>query len=243
MHNDRMRLPARLLPLFLAATLTLAGCSGSEETPEGAPSASPTESATAEPYLAVPDDVTLTEQGSALVVGNTATVAFEPRQGEVAALDIKVTSLEKASFDQFVGWELTKEIKSTAPYFVRATVTNVGDTELGGKKKSNPPPVPLYAVDGENRLIESSLFTGSFKPCEGASLPKNFKTGDKLKACMVYLAPGKGELAAVSFRPTQEFNPIIWEGEVEPAAGSKGADKKSDKKSDKKKKSGGKNDN
>ena len=238
MHNDRMPLPVRLLSLSLAATLTLAGCSGSEETPEGAPSASPTESATAEPYLAVPDDVALTDQGSALEVGDTATVAYEPRQGEIAALDIKVTSLEKASFDQFVGWELTKPIRSTAPYFVRAMVTNVGDTELGSKKQDNPTPVPLYAVDGENRLIESSLFTGSFKPCEGASLPKKFKTGDKLKACMVYLAPGKGDLAAVSFRPTQEFNPIIWEGEVEPAAGSKGAKKKSDKK-----KSGGKKNN
>ncbi len=239
MHNIRMPLPARLLSLSLAATLVLAGCSGSEETPEGESPSSPTESATAEPYLAVPEDVALTEQGSALAVGDTATVAFEPRQGEVAALDIKVTSLEKASFDQFVGWELTKPIRSTAPYFVRALVTNVGETDLGSKQATQP--VPLYAVDGENRLIESSLFTGSFKPCEGASFPKKFQTGDKLKACMVYLAPGKGDLAAVSFRPTQEFNPIIWEGEVEPAAGSKGAaTKKSD---NKKKKSGGKKNN
>jgi hypothetical protein len=37
---------------------------------------------------------------------------------------------------------------------------------------------------------------------------------------MVYLSPDKGDLTAVSFRPTQDFNPIIWEGEVKPAKGS-----------------------
>ena len=216
MHNDAMRLPARLLALTVALTLTLAGCGDAGEDPEGEGTSSPTESAEAEPYLPVPEDVELTDQGSTLAVGDTATVAYEPRQDLVGAMDIKVTSLEKASFDQFVGWELTPEIKSTSPYFVRATVTNVGDTDLGGR------PVPLYVVDGENRLIESSLFTGAFKPCEGASFPQKFKGGDTLKACMVYLAPGKGDLTAVSFRPSQEFNPIVWEGEVEAAKGSGG---------------------
>lgn len=238
MHNDAMRLPARLLALTVALTLALAGCSDGGENPDGEGAGSPTTSVEAEPYLPVPEGVELTEQGSTLAVGDTATVAYEPRQDLVGAMEIKVTSLEKATFDLFVGWELTSKIRSTSPYFVRATVTNVGDTDLGGR------PVPLYVVDGENRLIESSLFTGSFKPCEGASFPKKFKNGDTLKACMVYLAPGKGDLAAVSFRPTQEFNPIIWEGELEPAEGTgngKGGEKRSGgKRGDKK--SGGTND-
>lgn len=220
MHNDGMSLSPRLLALTVASVLALAGCSGSEETPDADETSSPTEAVSAEPYLPVPDGVELTEQGSTLAVGDTATVAFEPRQEVVGALDITVTSMERASFDQFVGWDITPQIKATAPYFVRAKVTNVGETTLGDSKA--PVPVPLYAVDGENRLIESSLFTGSFKPCEGATFPKKFQTGDTLKACMVYLAPGKGDLTAVSFRPTQEFNPIVWEGEVTPAKGSGG---------------------
>jgi len=226
MHNDAMRLPARLLLLTVALTLALAGCSDGGETPDADGTGSPTETAEAEPYLPVPDGVELTAQGSTLDVGASATVAYEPRQDLVGAMEITVTSLEKATFDLFVGWDVTKQIRSTAPYFVRARVTNVGDTDLGGR------PVPLYVVDGDNRLIESSLFTGSFKPCEGASFPKKFKNGDTLKACMVYLAPGKGDLSAVSFRPSQEFNPIVWEGELEPAKGSGGGGKKpGDKKS------------
>lgn len=221
-----MHLPARLTGLVLATTLALAGCSGGDDEPTSEASQDPgeTTSETAEAYLDVPEGVELTAQGSTLEVGDTATVAYEPRQGTIGALEVKVTSLEKASFEQFVGWELKKETRRTAPYFVRARVTNVGDTNLGGR------PVPLYIVDGENRLIESSIFTGTFKPCDGASFPRKFRSGDSVKACMVYLAPGKGELTAVSFRPTQEFNPITWEGEVTPAKGTEGKKKKKKKK-------------
>lgn len=224
MHNDAMRLPARFLALTVALTLALAGCSGGEEKPDDEGTGSPTETAEAEPYLPVPDGVELTEQGSTLAVGETATVAYEPRQDQVGAMEIKVTSLEKATFDLFVGWDIDKKVRSTSPYFVRAKVTNVGDTDLGGR------PVPLYLVDAENRLIESSLFKGSFKPCDDASFPKKFENGDSLKACMVYLAPGKGDLAAVEFRPTQEFNPIVWEGDVERAASTGGTKKSGGKK-------------
>lgn len=215
MHNDRMLLPARLIGLVLAATLALTGCSGDEENPEAEETSDETTSESAEPYLDVPEGVELTPQGSTLEVGESATVAYQLRQGKIGALDIRVTSLEKASFDLFTGWELTKQTRQSTPYFVRARVENVGDTDLGGN------PVPLYIVDGENRLIESSIFTGTFGPCNGASFPKKFKTGDTLKACMVYLSPNKGDLTAVSFRPTQEFNPITWTGEVKPAKGTK----------------------
>ena len=48
--------------------------------------------------------------------------------------------------------------------------------------------------------------------------------------CLVYLAPNKGDLLAVSFRPVEEFNPITWSGAV------KLPEKPDPKKSDKKKK-------
>lgn len=232
-----MPLPARLIALLVAATLALVGCSGDDEPSADAPttsdgSQSATASETVEPYLDVPDGVELTAPGSTLEVGDTATVAYQlPKNRGVGALDITVTSLEKASFDLFTGWELTKETKQTSPYFVRAKLENVGDTNLGGR------PVPLYIVDGQNRLIESSVFTGTFKPCEGASFPKKFKPGDSVKACMVYLSPDKGELTAVSFRPSQDFNPITWTGELQPAKGTGSGKGKKDK--NKKKQNGG----
>lgn len=235
MHNGRMsRRTTRQLLAVLTAAALLAGCSGNEE-PKSEPS-SGSSSTTSTPtaaetnYLDVPEGVELTEPGSELSLGQAATVAYEPRQGTVAALEIKVTRLRKVTFDQFVGWKLDKKVKTTTPYFVDAKVTNVGDSDLGGR------PVPLYIVDGQNRLIEASIFTATFHPCAGATLPKKFKSGDTTKACLVYLSPDHGDLTAVSFRPTQEFDPITWTGEVlKPDSGTKKSDKKGSKKKGKKK--------
>ena len=223
MHNDRMRLPLAGAPLIasmalcLVASLALSGCSnGDGESPQSGESDSSSPSATETPYLEVPEGVELTAQGSELEVGDSATVAYEPRQNAVGSLEIKVTATERATFSMFDGFELTKETRSTSPYFVRTMVTNVGDTDLGGR------PVPLYIVDGENRLIESSVFAGTFKPCEGSMFPKKFKNGDQVKACLVYLAPDKGDLTAVSFRPDQEFDPITWTGQLTRAGAKQG---------------------
>lgn len=242
MHNDRMSLPlfrgaaprrARrsLVGLALTSALVLTGCSGSDEDPadpvaEGSdPSGSTASSASAEkPYLPVPDGVELTAQGSELALGDKATVAYEPRQDEVAALDLTVTAIEKASFKLFEGWKLEPDTLKTTPYFVHAKVKNVGETDLGGRE------VPVYAVDGENRLIKASTFRSTFKPCPSELLPKKFATGDAVKTCLVYLAPDKGEIVAAEFRPTEEFDQILWTGEITVPEGLQPDKGKKDKK-------------
>jgi hypothetical protein len=158
----------------------------------------------------VPEGVELTEQGSQLAVGDTATVAYEPRQGVVGVLDIKVTRLEKTSFQKsFQGWDLNQGQQKANPYFVRATITNRGETDLGDRR------APLYIVDGKNVLVEPTTFASAFTPCEPGSFPKNYPTGKKVKVCLVFLSPDKGELTAVSFRPSQEYDPITWTGTLE----------------------------
>ena len=98
MHNGAMR--TRLVGLTLAALLpavVLAGCSGSDD-PGADPSATPTvtespsEEPSATPSLDVPDGVELTTQGSALELGDTATVAYEVDQSTVGVLGITVTA-------------------------------------------------------------------------------------------------------------------------------------------------------
>ena len=238
MHNGGMpRRATRQLLAVLTAAALLAGCSGNDqpksEPSTGSSSTTSTPTAAETNYLEVPDGVELTAPGSKLSLGQTATVAYEPRQGTVAALQIKVTRLRKVTFDQFVGWKIDKKVKETTPYFVDAKITNVGDTDLGGR------PVPLYIVDGQNRLIEASIFTAAFHPCPGATLPKKFKNGDTTQACLVYLSPDHGDLTAVSFRPTQEFDPITWTGEVQKlSTGSKKSNDKPKKGSKKKGKKG-----
>jgi len=158
----------------------------------------------------VPDGVELTTAGSQLAVDDTATVAYEVRQGVVGVLEIKVSRLEKTTLKKsFVGWDLDPDQKKASPYFVRATITNVGETDLGGRRP------PLYIVDGTNTLVEPTTFASAFPPCEPGVFPKKFPTGRSMKVCLVFLSPNKGDLTAVSFRPTQDFDPITWSGELQ----------------------------
>ena len=60
-----------------------------------------------------------------------------------------------------------------------------------------------------------------------------------MTTCLVYLSPKHGDLTAVSFRPTQDFNPITWTGKVttvggdQPKKGAKSDQPKKGKKSSK----------
>jgi len=222
----------RLIGLALVSVLALTGCNsggsdkaGSDGSSGATGASSSSTSASAKPYLPVPSGVELTAQGSKLQVGQPAVVAYRPRQDQVGALDIKVTRLDKTTFRQsFKGWKLDAATLTTSPYFVHATVKNVGDTDLSGR------PVPLYIVDGHNTLIEASSFASTFKPCPSTPFPPKFKPGASAKVCLVYLSPRKGDLTAVSFRPTQEFNPITWTGELQSPAPTAKPSKKANQK-------------
>lgn len=217
-----------LLGLAVSAVLAVTACSGSD--PEATPSPTPTEVPSASPYLPVPAGVELTRPGSQLNVGDHAVVAYEPRQDQVAALDIAVTKLEKTSIEDFSAWQLSDEQKKSTPYYVRATIQNVGDTDLGGRQ------IPLYVVNEDNVLLESTPFASSFEPCPSTPFPEKFGPGARTNACLVYLAPNHGELDAVSFRPEETFNPIVWEGDItryQPPKPEKKPDKKDDGKNGK----------
>jgi hypothetical protein len=208
----------RLASITVASVLSLgvlAGCGGGDDSDDDADETpgptSPSTSETEEPYLPVPEGVELTEPGSDVGVGESAVIAWQPRQDLVGALDITVSKLEQTTFEQsFEGWDVkAEEKKKVTPYFVRANVTNVGDTNLSQRL------VPLYAVDTADTLIEPTKFTEEFKPCPGGFLPKGFSRGDTAQVCMVYLIGDGLRLGGVTFRPTADFDAITWSGQIE----------------------------
>ncbi|MDP2775682.1 MAG: hypothetical protein Q8O61_19165, partial [Nocardioides sp.] len=178
---NRIRRRAGVLMTVLAlSSAALVGCSDDpEEDPPSSdpePSATPTPesspgSATASdtPYLPVPDGVELTAQGTELALGDTAVVGYQPRQDVVGVLGVTVQRIDKTSFkESFAGWKLGPEFTGTTPYFVRARLTNDGESDLGGR------PVPLRIVDSADRLVEPSQFKGTFEPCPSKPFPKKF---------------------------------------------------------------------
>jgi hypothetical protein len=152
--------------------------------------------------------VKLTDQGTALTLGQAATVSWQPNQKQVGVIKVSVTKLQKVPISAFSAWRLDAATQKSTPYFVHATVRNLGKTALSGV------PVPLYLLDGRNTLLQASTFRAAFPPCPSVPLPATFTRGKKAKVCLVYFAPGHGTLTAISFRPTQDYDAITWTGPV-----------------------------
>ncbi|MGH3371186.1 MAG: hypothetical protein ACRDPR_14440 [Nocardioidaceae bacterium] len=203
MTGSNMRTLRTLAPVIVAA-LVLASCADGGGSEEPAASASPSPSST----VKVPEAVELTEVGAALSFGDTATVIHEPDQKRGTVLDLTVKKVVKGTTADFSGFILDDYTRSATPYYVTVTVKNVGEGDVGGG------PVPVWGVDAENTLLPPASFTTTFRRCPSEPLPKAFAQGKTFATCLVFLAPDKGTMEAVSYRPNQEFDPIEWTGEI-----------------------------
>lgn len=210
-HNGPVRTHRtahRAAALTIAASLVLAGCGG-EDQPDGAEDDAPTATPSPTSTVDLPDGVTLTALGSELAFGEAATVEYSPNQRITALLDLTVTKATAGRLEDLEGFNLNDDYRKNANYYyVDVEVTNVGDTDLGGRD------IPLNGVNGENVLLPPVVFQSAFEKCPSEKLPEAFGPGESFTTCLVYLSPDKGELAAVSYRPTAEIEPITWTGEV-----------------------------
>jgi hypothetical protein len=204
-----------LLPaasVLAGAALVLTGCGGSGSSSPGAQSG-PTSGgvsggSTSGASQAVVQGVKLTPDGSSLKVGDTAHVSWQPDQKKTGVIAVRVTRLQKVPLSAFKDWRLTGSVLKSTPYYVHATVKNLGTSNLSGM------PVPLYVLDGGNTLLESSTFRAQYAACPSRPFPSKFTNGRTTSVCLVYFAPDHGKLTAVSFRPTQDVNGITWRGPV-----------------------------
>lgn len=200
----------RAAAVLLVASVGLAAC-GADETPKKtAPSVTlPTGN------VNVPSGVTLTDAGAELKFGETATVAYEPNAERNTVLEMTVTAAQQGTIADLGSYVLDDRTKASVPYYVNVTVKNVGDGDVGQT------PIPLWAVDSANTLIQASSFTNSFTRCPSTPLPTTFAPNATVSACLVYLVPDGGTLTGLSFRPLQAVAPILWTGTVTPPAKTK----------------------
>jgi hypothetical protein len=192
--------------LLAAAALLLSACSGDD------PASSSEESTSPEPTPSATDeaegDGKVTPAGTQLTFGDAATVEVED-QGKTSLLTMRVESAEQGSLDDFQGFDLDDPYKKRGNYYyVRVTAKNAGKETVGGV------PVPLWGISGDNTLLQAVEFKSSFAECPTEPLPAKFKPKDTFKTCLVYLSPDKGKLQGVSYRPTEQYAPIEWRGQV-----------------------------
>jgi hypothetical protein len=201
------------------AALVLAGCGGGSgsSTPTAGGGSSPTSTSppgssssnpTGRPYPKAVEGVTLTAQGSQLKLGQVAKLMWKPDQKTVGVVAMSVTRLQKMPISAFSDWRLDAATRRSTPYFVHATVRNLGRSNLSGKL------VPLYLLDQRNTLLQASSFQAKYAACPSRPLPAKFTHGKKTAVCLVYFAPAHGKLVAVSFRPAQDFQAITWKGHL-----------------------------
>jgi hypothetical protein len=157
----------------------------------------------------VPSGVTLTDQGSKLTFGKPATVIFEPVQDRGTVLQLTVQSVRQGTLADFKGFILDDAYKRNADYFyAQVRVKNLGTGEVGGA------PVPLWGVNRSNTLLPAVNFTTPFPRCPSRALPPRFGAGATMSTCLVYLSPNKGGLRSVSYRPSQQYDPVTWTGTI-----------------------------
>jgi hypothetical protein len=220
-HNGGVSRRTALTALAAISALVLAGCGGrsGSSTPSaggtdsGSSSGSSSLAASSSPGSTssptVVEGVKLTAQGSRLTLGKTARVSWKPDQKTVGVMAMKVTKLQRMPIGAFSEWRLNPATRKSTPYFVHATVRNLGRSNLSGKA------VPLYLLDQRNTLLQQSTFQAEFPPCPSRPLPAKFTHHKKASVCLVYFAPDHGKLVAISFRPSQDFDAITWRGEVQ----------------------------
>ena len=236
-HNDRVT-PSRrartALLAILVPALFLSGCGEGDDKPKAEPSVDLPKG-----DVEVPEGVTLTKAGTELDFGQPAVVAYEPNTRRKSVVSLTVQSVQAGRISDFASYRVDDRVRKSRPYYVRVSVKNVGTGDLSGAA------VPLYAVDSRNTLIQPSRFNTPFAKCPSMPLPAEFGADKSVKGCLVYLVPDGGTLSKMSFRPLQAFEPITWDGTIQPApltaaqkkaaAKKKAAEKKADKKKNKKK--------
>lgn len=225
------------VPAVASLALALAGCGGGD-TPSAAPtspstpttSATPSETTTSspapgDPYLAVPDGVTLDEPGSDFALKEQATAAWAPRQDLVGVVDVAVQRIEQTTVEQaLAGFELAGSAKRSTPYFVTARAVNVGDTDLGARQ------LPLYVTDSTGELVAPTGIARNFEACPGSTLPSIFAPDDKTRSCLIFLVPEGATLESVMFRPPEGVVPLTWTGKIVTPKPDRKPDKKPDEK-------------
>ena len=225
-HNDDVtarRAPLRLTALLAAVAFVLGACGSSDDGDEPAAEKTPSSTPSVElptGNVEVPEGVELTEAGTTLDFGQPAVVAYEPNTERSSVLSMSVNSVQTGQIQDFAAYQLDARTKLSRPYYVRVTARNVGKGDLSRAG------VPLLAVDTRNTLIQPSSFNKPFRACPSTPLPAGFGPGKSANLCLVYLVPNRGRLTAMSFRPLQAFEPILWKGPIKPVVLKKKPGKK-----------------
>jgi hypothetical protein len=191
----------RRMMVTTTLVLALTACSGSDsEADSQSPDATGATSAALE---------TATDPGTDLELGDRATLVWQPVSSLTGVLELSVDAVAEQRQSVFDGWIRDEVMAASRPYFVTVTLTNAGESDLGGQD------VPLYLRDDNGTLGAPWTLGGDFAACQSGPLPTPFEAGAEAEMCLVYLVPDGARIRDLVFEPTEGYDPITWSGEVQ----------------------------
>ena len=193
----------RALALSLVVGLALTACSGDadESVEPGSPTVAGASTAATSPAAGA---ASTTPPGTTLALGETGTVAWQLDVATTGTVELAVAKVQRRSAKVLEGWVPQDQVAGTTPYFVRASVTNAGDTELGGAA------LPLYLRGSEGVLSPAVTFGSDYTRCPSTPLPDPFAPGDTAEVCLVYTLAPDVEPDAMTFQPTSTELGVAW---------------------------------
>ena len=154
----------------------------------------------------VPAGVTLTKGGTKLGIGRVAAVIYQVADKTRSVVAVSVDSVTKGDIAKdFKFFSLDDAAKASTPYYVIATVKNLGPAGLGGA------PIPLYAHDSTNSISPPNELVGDFAPCPNGTLPKSFLPEATAKICLVFLVPKGAKLTTIDLQTADLKTPVTWD--------------------------------
>ncbi len=185
--------------LLGTCSLWVSGCSGSEAKPQLPQSAAPTVEVL---ETIAPDGSTV--PGTKLAVGQRAVVQFEADRKHRSLLGVTVTEVARGKVKHLEQFDVDDETKRSSVYYTTLRVRNLGEGDVSGQR------VTLYGAVSKTLVVPPLSFGSTFQRCDYQPLPARFDKNDKATLCMVMLAPQRGRISEIQWRPADGEEPISW---------------------------------
>lgn len=188
-----------------AVVMAASACSGDDPVPPPPEPTVPTRPPAPAPKVTVPQKVELTEEGSELALGATASAIYQADRTRVSVIDVRVRTILEGSIERdFATFDLPDKVRQQTPYYVKVTVINQGPAPLGGAA------VPVYALDSTATYFPATTLLGTLTACPGGPLPEPFAPKQTQSRCLLFLVQPGEKLEEVQLRPYRGYDPVSW---------------------------------
>ena len=228
MTRDMVKLPGvRGAAVALLVASAVAGCGGTSQqtttkaaaassttaasTPATTPAATSSSSTVAQTQSSTSG--ALTAPGTALKVGEPATVEFDTtlnngNNGPSYRLRLTIQSIKLGSMNDFKGISLTGVQKGDVPTYVRLEMTNLSGQSMNTSQ--NDPADSVQAIDPNGDADGDLTLIGNFPPCPDTDTPNPFAAGHSFTTCETFMEPSEATKIGWNGSQATVDSPVVW---------------------------------